>query len=178
MTRSHVILIGGRSGVGKSSVAAELHHQLIALDVRHAWIEGDNLDMAHPMPWRAGHRVAEHSLAAMWANYRALGYARLIYTNTASVHPEQVASLTRALGDDPVVTAALLTATDETADARLCRREIGSEFAASSERSRVAARELELEAGSDVVRVPTDQRTVEDIALQIIELAGWQLSAS
>lgn len=46
MSRSHVLLIGGRSGVGKSTVAAEVHRQLSEYGVHHAWIEGDNLDMA------------------------------------------------------------------------------------------------------------------------------------
>ncbi len=92
MTRSHLLLIGGRSGVGKSTVAAEIHRQLAERGVHHAWIEGDNLDMAFPVPWKEGHKLAEANLAAMWSNYRALGYIRLIYVNTASVLPHVIAS--------------------------------------------------------------------------------------
>ena len=49
----------------------------------HAVIEGDNLDLAYPPPWQ--HGLAEANLRAMSRNYRALGYRRLIYTNTLSV---------------------------------------------------------------------------------------------
>ena len=88
-SRSEVLFIGGRSGVGKTTAALALHGLLTALDVRHAVIEGDNLDLAHPAPWRHpvpwNHGLAARNLAAMWHNYRVLGYRRLIYTNTVAV---------------------------------------------------------------------------------------------
>ena len=69
-------MVGGRSGVAKSSVGNEMHAQLPAARVQHCFIEGNNLDMAYPPPWE--HGLAEQNLAAMWANYRALGYRRMI----------------------------------------------------------------------------------------------------
>lgn len=72
MTNSRVIFIGGRSGVGKSAASFALHDLLSDLDVRHAVIEGDALDLAHPAPWE--HRLAERNLAAVWANYLEVGY--------------------------------------------------------------------------------------------------------
>ena len=81
--RSQALFIGGRSGVGKTTVAFEVHTRLSTARVRHCLIEGDNLDQAYPAPWE--HGLAERNLAAMWANYRALGYRRMVYTNTASV---------------------------------------------------------------------------------------------
>ncbi|GAA3106781.1 hypothetical protein [Nonomuraea salmonea] len=53
----------------------------------HCLIEGDDLCEAHPAPDGDPHRTAmtEANLAAVWANYAALGYRRLIYTNTVSV---------------------------------------------------------------------------------------------
>lgn len=123
-SQSEVLLIGGRSGVGKTSVAAEIHTQLAAADVRHCLIEGDNLDMAHPAPHE--HHLAERNLAAVWSNYRELGYRRMIYTNTASVFPAVISALTEAMGDTPAVNAVLLTCTDDTAGARLSQRERGS----------------------------------------------------
>jgi len=100
-TRSSLLLIGGRSGVGKSSVGYEMTHQLTAARIRHALIEGDTLDEAWPPPWE--HHLAERNLAAMWANYAELGYRRLIYTNTASVREDVVGTLVEAMGDDPIV---------------------------------------------------------------------------
>lgn len=65
---TEVIFIGGRAGVGKSSVAAEASRILARADIRHACIEGDNLDQAHPEPWRNGIDLAEQNLTAMWRN--------------------------------------------------------------------------------------------------------------
>ncbi|GAA2632204.1 hypothetical protein Adu01nite_11680 [Paractinoplanes durhamensis] len=155
--------------MGKSSVGFEIHAQLSAVGVRHCLIEGDNLDMAYPSPWE--HSLAERNLAAMWANYRALGYRRLIYTNTVSVR--QVDVLTAAMGDDPRVTAVLLTADDGTARQRLAQREIGTALDRHIERSDLAARQLEQLSPDWVHRVPTDGRSVAGIAARAIELAGW-----
>lgn len=85
MPRAEVLFIGGRAGVGKTSVAAELHGQLAADRTRHCLVEGDNLDQAWPTPWERGLELAELNLAAMWGTYQAAGYSRLIYTNTTAV---------------------------------------------------------------------------------------------
>lgn len=167
--RSEALLLGGRAGVGKSSVGNEIHAQLSTAGVRHCLIEGDNLDQAYPPPWE--HRLAERNLAAMWANYRALGYRRMIYTNTVSVR--FIDELTSAMGDDPRVTAVLLTADDVTARHRLAKREIGTALDWHIERSDIAARELEQLSPNWVHRIPTDGRSVADIAAQIIGLTGW-----
>ena len=45
----------------------------------------------------------------MWANYRALSFRKMIYTNTASVSGNVLGDLTEAMGDSPQITAVLLT---------------------------------------------------------------------
>jgi dephospho-CoA kinase len=164
-----VIFIAGRSGVGKSSVAAEASRILARADIRHAVIEGDNLDQAYPEPWRSGVDLAEQNLAAMWANYRAAGYSRVIFTNTVSVL--QIPSLVAALGTETRAFGVLLTASDATAAERLGQREIGTALAEHIERSKIAA--ATLDAATDVYRVATDQRSVADIARDILAAAGW-----
>lgn len=123
-TPTEVLFIGGRSGIGKTSVAAEIIRQLAAADVQHALIEGDNLDQAHPKPWLRGIPLAEQNLAAMWSNYRAIGYHRLIYSNTVSVL--EMDKLSGAFGEIGRVTGVLLCGSDEVAASRLQGREIGS----------------------------------------------------
>lgn len=169
--RSQALFIGGRSGAGKTSVGYEVHAQLSAARVRHALIDGDNLDMAYPPPQRDG--LAEQNLAAMWANYRSLGYRRLVYANTASVSRKVNDSLTTAMGDGPEVTAVLLTCSDATAHQRLARREIGTELAWHLERSTLMALRLERHAPSWVHRVPTDGRSVCELAADVISLTAW-----
>ncbi|MGX6600641.1 adenylyl-sulfate kinase [Micromonosporaceae bacterium Da 78-11] len=168
-SRSEVLFLGGRSGVGKSSVAHEIHEQLSTAGVRHCLIEGDYLDMAYPAPWE--HHLGARNLAAMWANYRALGYRRLIYTNTVSVR--FTADLTAAMGDDPRVIAVLLTADDRTARQRLTRREIGTALQLHIDRSDRAARELDELTPAWVHRLNTDHRTVPHLATEIINHTGW-----
>lgn len=168
---AEVLFIGGRSGVGKSSVGAEIHAQLSAGGVEHCLAGGDNLDQAYPVPWQQGLKLAEQNLAAMWNNYRRAGYSRMVYTNTASV--TVVAALVEAMGDEPRVTAALLTASDATAGTRLAAREIGSALKWHVNRSNAAARALEEDAPAWVTRVETDGRGVVEIASQLIRLTGW-----
>ena len=169
--QTEALLVGGRAGVGKSSVGYEIHEQLSAAGIRHCLIEGDNLDMAYPAPWE--HHLAERNLAAMWANYRALGYRRMIYTNTASVLEKVIGELTAAMGDDPQVTGVLLTCSDATARRRLAQREIGSALDWHVERSAQMARRLDRQSPAWVRRVATDERTVADIAAEIISLTAW-----
>lgn len=154
MPRSSLLLIGGRSGVGKSTVALALHDRLARRDVRHAVIEGDALDLAHPSP--AGHGLAARNLGVLWSHYRELGYRRLIYTNTVSVLETE--ALSEAMGDDPEITSVLLQASDTTAQERLSRRERGESLAAHLERSGRRAVQLEEQAAAAVHRISTDGR--------------------
>lgn len=174
--QSEALFLGGRSGVGKSRVGLAVHAALAAAQVRHALIEGDTLDLAYPPTWE--HGLAEQNLAAMWGNYRALGYRRLIYTNTASVFPEVIAELTAAMGDTPTVTAVLLTCDDRTASARLALRENGIGLRRHIERSIATARELDDAVPSWVRVVDTTDRGPEAIAAEVLALTGWQTDPS
>ncbi len=168
---TEVVFLGGRAGVGKTRVAAEMSYLLSGADVSHAVIEGDTLDQAHPAPWRNSIPLAERNLAAMWGNYREIGYHRLIYTNTVSVL--EIASLTEALGGEVASIAVLLTALDSTATRRLASRETGSELDIHLRRSSDAAIKLDRTAGADVHRIATDGLTVTDVAEAVLALTSW-----
>ncbi|MFE9580073.1 ATPase [Nocardia sp. NPDC006044] len=169
---SEALFLGGRSGVGKTRVGLAVHALLSTARVRHALIEGDNLDQAYPSPAEQG--LAERNLAAMWTNYRSLGYRRLVYTNTASVFPRVIEELTAAMGDRPSVTAVLLTCDDQTARARLAQRENGVELARHLERSILMARALSTAVSGRTHVVDTIGRSPEEIAAQVIGLTGWR----
>ena len=169
-----VLFLGGRSGVGKTSTATEVSRILAGRDIRHAVIEGDNLDQAHPQPWREGIDLAGRNLAAMWANYRELGYSRLVYTNTVSVL--EVTQLSAALGGHVRAFAVLLTATDGAANERLARRESGRSLREHVERSSRAAADLDRahDAGlMKAVRLDTTGRSVAEVAADVLERSGW-----
>ncbi len=124
--RPELLLVGGRSGVGKSTAAEALHDLLAVAGVPHAVIEGDALDLAWPAPHVAhpDAHLAERNLATLWSRYRELGHQRLVFTNTVSVL--QAPQLAAAMGDDPVVTSVLLRAGDATTAERLARRAGGA----------------------------------------------------
>ncbi|MET4061851.1 septum formation inhibitor-activating ATPase MinD [Arthrobacter sp. UYP6] len=172
---SEVLFIGGRSGVGKSTTALELHALLTRLDIRHAVIEGDTLDLAYPAPWKEPspwpQGLAAVNLAAIWGNYRTLGYRRLIYTNTVAVR--ETAELAAAMGEDPRVHAVLLRASDAGANLRLGTREAGSTLQEHIARSRNAAIALDRDTPAWVHRIDTDNLSAADVARRILDLTGW-----
>ncbi|MDQ1725182.1 MAG: hypothetical protein QOG52_2210 [Frankiaceae bacterium] len=167
------LLIGGRSGVGKSTVAREVSARLVASAVAHCVVEGDNLAEVHPAPpgdpSRSG--LTAVNLTAIWRNNAAAGYRRLVYTNTVSVLDSRW--VIDALGPSTRLIRVLLTATDPTVAERLGQRERGSELEIHLERSARAAARLDAEAEDDVVRIPTDGRTVRDIAADVAFSTGW-----
>lgn len=167
--RDELLVIGGRSGVGKSTAAHALHALLVADDVRHALIDGDALDLAWPRPWE--HRLSMRNLAVVWANYRELGYHRLIYVNTVAVlESDEIAA---AMGGGPRVMGALLCAEDATAGERLAMREHGPELDAHVEKSAAMATTLHNEAPAWVRRVWTDSLSRDEVAHELRALASW-----
>lgn len=163
-------MIGGRSGVGKTTVGWEVAARLRTAAVPHAIIDGDFMGQVHPVPDDLPGLV-ERNLTAVWANYAALGCERLVYVNTLSVLPSTAGMFRRALGPEVRLVPVLLTASDTTVATRLVRRELGSELAeglaTSAERDRVLA------GLTEVVRVPTDGRSVVDIAREVVAVSGW-----
>ena len=172
MAIDEVLLIGGAAGVGKSSVGWEISSQLNRLAVPHWHLEGDVLDAAWPRPADDldGRRMTVNSLRAMAGVFAAEGYRRCVYAQTASV--VDFGLVTRALGTVRLH-GVLLTASEATRSARLSQREIGSGLDRHLVSSRRMADHLQDHAPEWVTRVPTDDRTVTEIARTVIALSGW-----
>ncbi|MGW3955541.1 hypothetical protein ACWEKM_32515 [Streptomyces sp. NPDC004752] len=175
MTHAEVLLIGGRAGVGKTTVGWEVSALLRTAAVPHAVIDGDFMGQVHPAPEGDPHRaeITEANLTAVWANFARRGYRRLLYTNTLSVLPESTGMFERALGPGARIVRVLLTASDATTRERLVRRELGSELHQELENSARKARLLDEQAAAETVRLPTDGRTVTDIAHEVLTSTGW-----
>ncbi|MFC9086030.1 hypothetical protein [Nocardiopsis dassonvillei] len=172
--RQRLLLIGGGSGTGKTTVGWEVSVILQRRGIAHCVLEGDYMDQVHPAPPGDPHRggITERNVAAVWANYAALGHRRLVYTNTVSVLEEDM--LRRAMGGGDIgVTRILLTAGEATVRARLAVRETGSQLLPHVERSLRAAVRLDAEAPAGTVRVATDGRTVEEVAARVVAATGW-----
>ncbi|MEU8004980.1 methyltransferase [Catellatospora sp. NPDC049111] len=173
-----VLFIGGRSGVGKSTVAAEVCAQLEAAGIAHVQLEGDFLGQVFPPPPGDPDRsrIVLDNLAALWRNFAALGYRRLVYTNTVSVLYAD--GLAEALDAPVKIARVLLTASDAVANERLATRELGSGLDVHVARSARAAARLDRDAPADVVRIGTDGRSVVDIAADVVAATGWSALSS
>jgi hypothetical protein len=118
-------------------------------------------------------RITERNLTAVWGNFAALGHHRLIYVNTLCVLPTAAGMFERVMGPHVRMIRILLTASDVTAGRRLAHRELGSELqeglAASFRKSRL----LDAEVPPDTVRIATDERSVLDIAREVVAVTGW-----
>ncbi|WP_242886957.1 hypothetical protein [Actinomadura litoris] len=175
MDHAEVLLIGGRAGVGKTTVGWEVSALLRAAAVPHAIVEGDFMGQVHPAPDGDPDRakITESNLTAVWANFAERGYRRLIYTNTLSVLPETTPMFQRALGPGARIIRVLLTASDDTARERLLGREIGSELEQELRGGIRKARLLDRQVSAQTVRVATDGRPVTDIAREVTSATGW-----
>jgi hypothetical protein len=169
------VLIGGRSGAGKSVVGWEVSALLRVHGVAHAILEGDFMGQVHPAPPDDPDRtrLVERNLTAVWANFAALGHRRLIYTNTLAVLAETAGMFARAMGPDVRLIRVLLVASDETARERLTDRELGSELEDGLRASRARARQLDDGVPSDTLRIATDGRGVGEIAREVVAATGW-----
>ena len=170
-----LLLLGGRAGVGKTSVAAEVSLLLREAGVTHCHIEGDVLDAAQPKPPEGpdGSGMTERNLRSLAGEYRRLGYRRLVYVNTVSVvEPDLVR---RAVGEVRSTVSVLLEADNPTVQARLSSRERGSELPAYLARGPAMAQALDNEAGADVHRLDVSNSSVREAAERVLDLTGWLL---
>jgi AAA domain len=167
-----VLLIGGAAGVGKSTVGWEVSVQLNRLGVAHWHLEADVLDAAWPRPVDDpnGERMSVNTMRAMAGVFAAEGYTRCVHVQTANVVDHHL--VTQAVGE-VTLRGVLLTARDATRIQRLAGREIGTDLERHLASTRRMADRLEHKAPDWVVRVATDDRTVTDIAREVIEHSGW-----
>jgi hypothetical protein len=102
-----------------------------------------------------------------------LGYRRLIYINSVCVLPNETRKLVTAMGDAPRAVSILLTCTDATAEARLGSRELGRglrrHLSSSADMTAILADSID----DSTHRVPTDDRTVAQIAADVVACSGW-----
>jgi gluconate kinase len=166
-----VLVIAGPAAVGKTAVANEVSTQLREADIAHAVIDTDALDDVYPVPdeqWR----LTERNLAAVWQSFRELGTSRMILTGVNMHRESELSWIRRASGLDRLVLVRL-SASERTLGQRVGRREIGSAHDDQLARTPLQANELTEEAVPEGPVIETDDRTVPDIAAEIVALLGW-----
>jgi Mrp family chromosome partitioning ATPase len=164
-----ILVISGPAGVGKSTTAFEVSHQLQAANVDHVLVDTDELDRIYPVPDDLSD-VTEQNLAAMWRTFAARGARRLILVGVYLDRPSEREWVRRAI-PDAAITSIRLAASDATLVDRVDRREIGSDRAGQLERTRRQVAAIDADRRDGVTAIATDGLAVEIIARQI--LAIW-----
>ena len=178
-----VIIISGRAGSGKTSVAFEVCEQLRRHGIPHANIDTDYLDDIWPQ--ENGPDLLLKNLAAIWSTYyHDRGCRRLILSGTSTIiDTSQIQETIKQASQDSAETvenkvmqvkigAFILTAEDSVASERLKKREIGSALErhlASSNKWGRLFNDFPVWA----YRIPTDGQNVENIAANVLQSAGW-----
>lgn len=168
-----VLVISGPAGVGKSSVAFEVSHQLQALGSDHALIDTDKLDRIYPVPADLS-RLAEQNLGAIWRAFSARSATRLILVGVYLDRPAELDWITRAVPNARLTLVPLLASEAVLLD-RLTRREIGSALEAQLARTRLQLRALHDDQRANVHMIATDGHSVLDLAHRIVTL--WSASS-
>ncbi|MFC7620153.1 hypothetical protein [Microlunatus sp. GCM10028923] len=167
-----LLLLAGRSGVGKSAVAEEISAQLKHARLGHALMDGDWLDRLFP---QAPPDLFDQNFRALWGNYRNFGCRRLIYSNWASIrNADRLVGLMAGPGEVRRV-GVLLTCDDDTARVRLTAREHASGLAWHLANLAALNDDPDLSRSTPdwAHRLNTERRTVAEVATEIVGLLNW-----
>jgi adenylylsulfate kinase-like enzyme len=165
-----LLIITGSMGAGKTTVMYEASDLLAARNIPHAAIDLDALGTAHlPYGVQDG-RVMYRNLRSVWGNYARAGLDRLLLARALETRAE-LEWCREAVSPAAVVTCRL-TASLETMQARVQRREIGEL------QKTFAARVAELNAILDQARLEdfsllNEKRPVTEVAQEMLVRAGW-----
>lgn len=157
--------------MGKSTVAAEVNDTLAELGVPNAAVDLDALVWQWPSTSTWNSDLLFENLAALWPNYRAHGSTHLVLARVVE-RTDELARY-RAAVPGAQITVCRLTAPEHV---RLSR--ITACMEPGRSRTWHLARTVELEgilAARQVedYTVANDERSVRDVALEVLDRAGW-----
>jgi len=166
-TNRTVLVLSGPPGVGKTTVAWRVFDLCTEAGEDPAFVDLDMLGSAWPAPDDDPNqtRLRATNLAAVWANYQAVGSRRLIIAEVVEIDADRE-RLSAAVGL-PVVVCRLV-ASDGVLEARIRGRgrDHGPGLAKLIDRSAGLARQL---AAADIVgfSVATENRSADEIAAEV-----------
>jgi hypothetical protein len=172
--RIEVLFIIGQPGVGKTAVAKEISEQLWQSREPHAVIDVDELCRGL-LPTKTpnfNRSLAIANLKVVWSNFHAAGVQRLILARIVE-SLEDITEFSSAI-PNARITVCLLQATPETIEQRIIEREPGT--------SRTFLLSLTMQIAQRIahfdlpgIRVDNGQRSVTEVAYEILERVGWLL---
>jgi adenylylsulfate kinase-like enzyme len=167
---TRVVIINGPVGVGKSTTANTLSELLEARGVPHAVIDMDHLRSVYPRPEDDPHHEAlgYRNLAAVWQHCRAAG-ARIAIIPSVVETPENIAAYRDSI-PGAEITVVRLSASLETRQARLAKRELGTGLAWHTARTEELQLLLEERQLDDAV-IDTDGKTSLEVAEAVLAVS-------
>jgi adenylylsulfate kinase len=167
-----VLVLTGPVGVGKTAVAAELSDLLQQQGTAHAVIDMDWLRWCHPCPTEDPFHTALglRNLAAVWANYRAVGVACLVLVDIVETRA-MLAAYQEAM-PFAKIDVVRLNATLPAIRRRLEGRETGASLAWHQARAAELLGLMEVQGVEDLL-VETDGKTVAEVAQEVLAATGW-----
>ena len=178
MSARHIplLVLSGPVGVGKSAVGAAVAELLEARQRPHTYVDFDHLRYTFPRPdndpWN--NQLGLRNLKAIWTNCEQAGSSNLV---VAYVIEEQsfIRQLVSAVGLAQVYTVQL-SAQQDTLEARLKQRETGANLAWHLRRAQKLSKLLARTGVPCDCRIATDQRTIEEVAEEVVAKIKWRLS--
>jgi hypothetical protein len=165
------LLITGTVGAGKSTVAAEISDVLADLKIPNAAVDLDALRWQWPPTSEWNGDLMFENLAALWPNYQAHGATRLILAGVLEDPAELIRY--RAAVPGAEITVCRLVAPEAVRLDRLHGR-----MPAGPSRDWHLGRTVELERildrlGVEDFAVENGDRPVREVALEVLDRAGW-----
>ena len=171
-SQTHILLVSGPAGVGKSTLGYEIGIQLRQAGVAHVMLDSDELDRVWPLSGSEQDALNRANLTAFWANASVLGHHRLILVGVF-LDPDANRTWIDAAIPGAKVSRVVLEASNDELERRVRAREIGSGAADQLARALVQARRFRRRNVGSADVLSTNGVDVADLARQAIERAGW-----
>ncbi len=166
-----LLIISGSVGSGKSTVLWEASDLLKESKIHHAALDLDALAQMYPPQGQHGVDLSFQNLAAVWPIYRTAGAERLLIARVVETRSELSRYAEAIPGAE--ITVCRLTAPVEQMQERLRVREPGMNQAWSLARAPELADILEKAEIEDLSIENGDDRSVTEVARQMLSSAGW-----
>jgi adenylylsulfate kinase len=165
------LVLTGTVGSGKTAVAIEIGHVLEEQGKSAAVVDLDWLGWLHMRSSAVtADELIARNLAAIWPNLREAGMRYAVLAR-AILGREGLDAL-RAAAPDADLVVVRLTASPSTIERRLRQRDSGHELEEHLRESTEMSRVLD-QAGLQDMAVPTDDRSAQEVAREVLQRLGW-----